>query len=140
MYIAWASFRNDHQKSTRHLCYPLFAYMYIVIIIYHYMYWLIMAQTLMLLLTSIDHPFKPVSYLPVRKIQQDSTGSPVGQRQESVWNLIFSLIPNRTVRCLHFPRGIFYFSTWKINKIPVRILAWQKYCRPKSVFHKCVNN
>ena len=79
-------------------------------------------------------------WFPVRKIQQDSTGSPVGQRQESVWNLIFSLIPNRTVRCLHFPRGIFDFSTWKINKIPVRIPAWQKYCRPKSVFHKCVNN
>ena len=78
--------------------------------------------------------------IPVRKIQQDSTGSPVGQRQESVWNLIFSLIPNRTVRCLHFPRGIFDFSTWKINQIPVRIPAWQKYCRPKSVFHKCVNN
>ena len=81
-----------------------------------------------------------VSGAPVRKIQQDSTGSPVGQRQESVWNLIFSLIPNRTVRCLHFPRGIFDFSTWKINKIPVRIPAWQKYCRPKSVFHKCVDN
>ena len=61
--------------------------------------------------------------IPVRKIQQDSTGSPVGQRQESVWNLIFTLIPNRTVRCLHFPRGIFLFSTWKIVKIPGRIPA-----------------
>ena len=65
----------------------------------------------------------PTIGFPVRKIQQDSTGSPVGQRQESVWNRIFSLIPNRTVRCLHFPRGIFLFSTWKIDKIPGRIPA-----------------